>query len=252
MNPSNNGATLDHSETAPLFVRERPRLIHPGMRILVVEDEEKISRFLRDTLEAEYFAVDIAEDGERGSYFARTNEYDLVILDNMLPKKDGMQVCKEIRASGRTMPILVVSVKTDVMDKVELLNAGADDYLAKPFVLEELLARIRALMRRPNSIEADILTVEDLVLDTKNGLVTRSGEDILLTRKEFMLLQYLMRNEGIVLSRGMILEHVWDMSVDIFSNTIESHILSLRKKIKDTGKSRLIQTVSGRGYRIGA
>lgn len=221
------------------------------MRILVIEDEEKIARFLRDAFEAEYFAVDVAEDGERGSFFARTNEYDLIVLDNMLPKKDGLQVCREIRASGKTMPILVLSVKTDAMDKVDLLNAGADDYLAKPFVLEELLARVRALMRRPTTIESDILCVEDVELDTKNGTATRAGKDLNLTRKEFMLLQYLMRNEGIVLSRGMILEHVWDMSVDIFSNTIESHILSLRKKLGDTGKDRLIQTLSGRGYRIG-
>ena len=221
------------------------------MRILVVEDEEKISRFLRDAFEAEFFAVDVAEDGERGSYFARTNEYDIVVLDNMLPKKDGLQVCREIRESGKTMPILVVSVKTDTMDKVDLLNAGADDYLAKPFVLEELLARVRALMRRPAAIESDILTVEDIMLDTKNGTATRDGKDLMLTRKEFMLLQYLMRNEGVVLSRGMILEHVWDMSVDIFSNTIESHILSLRKKLGDMGKERIIQTISGRGYRMG-
>lgn len=221
------------------------------MRVLVVEDEEKISRFLREAFEAEYFAVDVAEDGERGSFFARSNEYDLVVLDNMLPKKDGLQVCKEIRASGRTMPILVVSVKTDAMDKVDLLDAGADDYLAKPFVLEELLARVRALMRRPSSIESDILTVQDVIMDTVNGIVTRNGKELNLTRKEFMLLQYFMRNEGIILSRGMILEHVWDMSVDIFSNTIESHILSLRKKLGDTGKNRLIQTLSGRGYRIG-
>lgn len=221
------------------------------MRILVIEDEEKISHFLRDSFEAEFFAVDIAEDGERGSYFARNNEYDLVVLDNMLPKKDGLQVCEEIRAAGKTMPILVVSVKTDAMDKVDLLNAGADDYLAKPFVLEELLARARALMRRPVSIESDILTVEDITLDTTSGTAKRGDRDLALTRKEYMLLQYLMRNEGIVLSRGMILEHVWDMSVDIFSNTIESHILSLRKKLDDMGRDRLIQTVSGRGYRIG-
>lgn len=221
------------------------------MRILVVEDEEKISRFLRESLEAEFYAVDIAEDGERGSFFARTNDYDLVVLDTMLPKKEGLQVCKEIRASGKTMPILVVSVKTDPMDKVDLLNAGADDYLAKPFVLEELLARVRALMRRPAPIEKDILAVEDVVLDTKNGTATRGDRDLMLTRKEFMLLQYLMRNEGNVVSRGMILEHVWDMSVDIFSNTIESHILSLRKKLDDMGKDRLVQTISGRGYRMG-
>lgn len=221
------------------------------MRILVIEDEARISRFLKESLEAEFFAVDVAEDGEQGSYFARTNDYDLVVLDNMLPKKDGLQVCKEIRASGKTMPILVVSVKTSTFDKVDLLDAGADDYLAKPFVLEELLARIRALMRRPAVIESDILHVEDIELDAKAGTVRRAGHDITLTRKEFMLLQYLMRNEGTVLSRGMILEHVWDMSVDIFSNTIESHILSLRKKLGDTKDDRIIQTISGRGYRMG-
>ncbi|HEY0948259.1 MAG TPA: response regulator transcription factor [Candidatus Paceibacterota bacterium] len=221
------------------------------MRILVVEDEARISRFLKESLEAEFFAVDVAEDGEQGSYFARTNEYDLVVLDNMLPKKDGLQVCKEIRASGKTMPILVVSVKTGTFDKVDLLDAGADDYLAKPFVLEELLARVRALMRRPTVIESDVLRVEDIELDAKAGTVRRSDRDITLTRKEFMLLQYLMRNEGTVLSRGMILEHVWDMSVDIFSNTIESHILSLRKKLGDTKDDRIIQTISGRGYRMG-
>jgi DNA-binding response OmpR family regulator len=222
------------------------------MKILVIEDEEKISRFLHDSLEAEFFSVDIAEDGERGSYYARTNDYDLVILDNMLPKKNGLQVCEEIRESGKTMPILVVSVKTGAMEKVDLLNAGADDYLSKPFVLEELLARVRALMRRPHFIEGDVFTIEDIVLDTKNGSATRATRDLHLTRKEFMLLEYLMRHEGIVVSRGMILEHVWDMSVDIFSNTIESHVLSLRKKLSDMGKERVIQTISGRGYRIGA
>lgn len=222
------------------------------MRILVVEDEERISRFLKESLEAEFFAVDVAEDGEQGSYFARTNDYDLVVLDNMLPKKDGLQVCKEIRASGKTMPILVVSVKTGTFDKVDLLDAGADDYLAKPFVLEELLARVRALMRRPTVIESDVLRVEDIELNAKTGTVRRGDRNISLTRKEFMLLQYLMRNEGTVLSRGMILEHVWDMSVDIFSNTIESHILSLRKKLGDTKDDRIIQTISGRGYRMGA
>lgn len=221
------------------------------MRILVIEDENRIAHFLKESLEAEYFAVDVARDGERGSYFARVNDYDLIVLDNMLPKKNGLQVCEEIRESGKTLPILVVSVKTGARDKVDLLNAGADDYLSKPFILEELLARIRALMRRPTPIEKDVLTVEDVMLDCKTGVVRRGDVDLHLTRKEFMLLEYLMRNKGIILSRGMILEHVWDMSVDIFSNTIESHILSLRKKLNDMGRQRLIQTLSGRGYRIG-
>jgi DNA-binding response OmpR family regulator len=220
------------------------------MRILIVEDEPAISAFLKQSLEAEYFAVDIADDGEKGCYLAQINEYDLVILDNLLPKKEGIAVCRELRASERSMPILVVSVKSDIVRKVDLLNAGADDYLTKPFALEELLARVRALLRRKPQVHSDVLQVGDVLLDTTRLTVKRGNRDIHLTRKEFMLLHYLMQHEGSVLSRGMILEHVWDMSIDIFSNTIESHILSLRKKIDDMGKERLIKTVPGRGYKI--
>lgn len=221
------------------------------MRILIVEDEAAIQAFLKESLEAEYFAVDVASDGERGSYLAHVNDYDLVILDNLLPKKEGMAICRELRASGKTMPILILSVKSETVKKVDLLDAGADDYLTKPFALAELLARVRALLRRKSGIESDVLRVGDISLDVKKFSVKRGTKDIPLTRKEFMLLQYLMQHEGVVLSRAMILEHVWDMSIDIFSKTIESHILALRKKIGDTGKSRLIKTISGRGYRIG-
>jgi DNA-binding response OmpR family regulator len=220
------------------------------MRILVVEDEQKIREFLKESLEAELFAVDAVEDGEQGSRLGRTNDYDLIVLDNMLPRKDGLTVCREIREDGKTMPIIVVSVKNDTVNKVDLLNAGADDYLTKPFALPELMARVRALLRRPHALEEEVLTVGDVTLDVRSGTVTRGDRSITLTRKEFMLLHYLMQNEGSILSRGMMLEHVWDMSVDIFSNTIESHILSLRKKLGDTGSKRLIQTVAGRGYKI--
>jgi two-component system copper resistance phosphate regulon response regulator CusR len=220
------------------------------MKLLVIEDELKISSFLKKSLEAEYFAVDVAEDGERGSHLAQINEYDLIILDNVLPKKEGPEVLREIRASGSTTPVLILSVKSETVKKIDLLNAGADDYLTKPFMLAELLARVRALLRRPARTEEEVVQVGDVILDVKSSKVVRGKKEIFLTRKEFMLLQYLMQNEGTVLSRGMILEHVWDMSVDIFSNTIESHMVSLRKKIELPKHPKLIHTVAGRGYKI--
>ena len=221
------------------------------MRILIVEDRREISAFLLKALTQNFFSVDLAEDGERGSYLARTNEYDLVILDNILSKKTGLQVCQEIRASGKTVPILVMSVKPEPSTKVELLDAGADDYISKPFSLDELLAMIRALLRRPRQLSGEILIFNDLTLDTKAHIVRRANKEIHLTPKEFMLLEYLLRNKGAVLSRSMILEHVWNMDTDPFSNTIESHILSLRRKIDPDGKRKIIQTVPGVGYKIG-
>lgn len=220
------------------------------MRLLVIEDEKEIRNFLKASLQTEMFSVDAAEDGERGLYLAKVNDYDLIILDNILPKKTGLEVCQELRKLGKTMPVIILSIKSDTATKVALLNAGADDYLIKPFSLEELLARIRALLRRPLGIQGEILSVDDLVLDTKKYRLTRGKKEIYLTRKEFMLLEYLMRNQGIVLSRGMILEHVWDMDADPFSNTIEAHILSLRKKVDFEGKKKLIHTFPGRGYKI--
>ena len=221
------------------------------MRILLIEDEKNVVNFLKPNLEACYFAVDVAEDGERGSFMARTNSYDLIILDNVLPKKDGKQTCEEIRAANKIMPIIVLSVIVAANKKIELLNSGADDYITKPFSFKELLAIINALLRRPNKIEGSIMQIDDLVLDTKKNKVTRMGKEILLTKKEFMLLEYMMRNQGIALSRGEILEHVWDMNTDPFSNTIESHILNLRKKITiPKSKKKLIHTLSGKGYKI--
>ena len=223
------------------------------MRILVIEDDTKLQSFIKESLEAELYAVDAASDGETGSYLARTNDYDLIILDLMLPEKDGHEVCEEIRSEGKTMPILVLSAQSDTAHKTNLLNSGADDYLTKPFALTELTARVRALLRRPTAIVGDVLTIGGIVLDTKKSTVHKGDEEIKLSRKEFMLLRYLMQNEGTVLTRGMMLEHVWDMSVDIFSNTIEAHILSLRKKLGDTDKgNQLIQTVPGRGYKMTA
>ncbi len=225
-------------------------LYYLAMRVLVVEDEEGIAKFLKAGLESEYFAVDFANDGEQGSYLARTNDYDIIILDNMLPKKNGAEVCDDIRKDGKNTPIIMLSARAEMSIKVELLNKGADDYLTKPFSLEELLARIRALLRRPSHFSSEILEIDTLVLDTKKHLVTRNGKEIYLTRKEFMLLEYLLRNKGNVVSRGMILEHVWDINVDPFSNTVESHILNIRKKINEGKCKNLIHTVPGIGYKI--
>ena len=221
-----------------------------AMKILVVEDEKEIRNYIKSSLEAECFVVDTAADGERGAYLAKINDYDLITLDNVMPKKTGMEVCKEIRAGGKNTPILILSVKSETTTKVDLLNAGADDYLTKPFSIDELLARIRALLRRPKEIEEDILKIDNLELDINKHIVRRGGKDIYLTRKEFAFLEYLMKNKGNMLSRGMIMEHVWDMSVDPFSNTIEAHIMSLRKKIDQPGMKKLIHTVQGRGYKI--
>ncbi len=219
------------------------------MRVLVVEDDMSIGNFLRSTLEQEHFAVDLATDGERGAYLGKTNDYDLIVLDNVTPKKHGLSVCKDIRASGKQTPILSLSVQSDLATKVALLNAGADDYLTKPFSAHELLARIRAILRRPNAILGEVLTLDDLVLDTRKHTVTRDGMPITLTRKEFMLLAYLVRNQNVAIPRSELLEHVWDLAIDPFSNTIESHIFTLRKKIDRKGKKKLIHTVSGTGYK---
>jgi DNA-binding response OmpR family regulator len=220
------------------------------MRALVIDDEGGVRDILTKHLRSECFAVDSAKDGAEGSYLARTNEYDIVVLDNMMPQKSGVQVCEEIRQTGHTMPILMLSVLGEAKHKIELINAGADDYMIKPFSLDEFMARVRALMRRPRKIEGDSITIGDITLETKQQRVKRDGKSIYLTRKEFMLLEYLMRNQGTVMSRGMIIEHVWDMSSDPFSNTIESHILSLRKKIGEDPRTGLIKTVPGRGYKI--
>jgi DNA-binding response OmpR family regulator len=219
------------------------------MKLLVIEDDSSIRNVLRMSLEASSFAVDTAEDGEEGSYLARTNEYDLIILDNVMPKKLGKKVCQEIRESGKTTPIILLSMKSDVLEKVSVLDAGADDYITKPFSYEELLARIRALTRRPKSITEKVLRIKDIELNIDRHVVLRDGSEIELTKKEFTLLEYLLQNKERVVTRGQIMEHVWDINADPFSNTIESHIVNLRKKIGDSHK-RIIKNIPGRGYKI--
>lgn len=219
------------------------------MKILIIEDDSSIRNVLRMSLEAECFVVDEAEDGDYGSYLARTNDYDIIILDNVLPKKMGKQVCKDIREAGKTMPVLLLSMRSDVLEKIDLLDSGADDYMTKPFSFVELLARIRALTRRPSRLEENILTIRDIVLNKNRHEVEKRGKEINLTKKEFSLLELLIQNKERVVSRGQILEHVWDISADPFSNTIEAHILNLRKKLEDNGRD-LIRNVPGRGYKI--
>ncbi|QQR82746.1 response regulator transcription factor [Candidatus Campbellbacteria bacterium] len=220
------------------------------MKILVIEDEAIIRSVIQSTLQDEFFTVDTARDGEEGAFAAKTNDYDLIILDNMLPKKDGVSVCREIRGCGKSTPILSLSVQGDTSTKVTLLDAGVDDYLTKPFCVDELLARVRALVRRPHRIHNDVYTIDTLSLDSQRHVVKRGKETIPLTRKEFMLLEYLMRNTDYVVTRGMMLEHVWERSIDPFSNTIEAHIVSLRKKIERPGRCKLIHTIPGQGYKL--
>ncbi|MCA9354809.1 MAG: response regulator transcription factor [Candidatus Kaiserbacteria bacterium] len=222
------------------------------MRILIVEDEKKIRDFLKHNLEAACYAVDTCVDGAEGLRTATLNEYDLIILDNVMPNMTGLEVCTELRRSNLRTPILLLSVLSDTDIKVQALNAGADDYLTKPFSLTELLARIRALLRRPPQIEAEVFCYKDLTVDTRKHTVTKDGAEVALTRKEFTLLTYLMRHQGSVLSRGMIMEHVWDMNADPFSNTIETHIASLRRKLCDAETNEYIMTISGCGYKFGA
>jgi two-component system copper resistance phosphate regulon response regulator CusR len=218
------------------------------MKILIAETEKETRRFIKAGLRSECFAVDSAPDGRTGSYLARTNHYDAIILGRYLSEKNGLDICCELRGDNNCAPILILSDRKDVEDKIRLLDAGADDYLAKPFALGELLAKLRALLRRPPKIKSDIVYVEDLSVDFIRGEVRRGGREIYLTRKEYALLKYFLDNRGIALSRSMIMDCVWDMSVDPFSNTIETHILSLRKKIGRSDGKRFIRTIPGRGY----
>ena len=220
------------------------------MRILVVEDQEETAAALKRKLEAECYAVDVKHDGDRGFYKARTNDYDLILLDKGLPGKDGYEICSGLREYKMTTPIMILSVAAEIEDKVSLLNCGADDYLTKPYVWSELAARVKALLRRPQNFEGEKLVVNGLSLDRETCSFTFRKQTKYLTPKELMLLEYLMKNAGKVVSRGMILEHVWDDSVDQFSKSLETHIMNLRKKIDPRNKDVFIRAVPGRGYMV--
>lgn len=218
------------------------------MRILVVEDDPQVASSLKACFEAEAFTVDVASDGEQGLRSAKSVDYDLMILDYVLPELDGMELCRMIREHGKKAPILMLTVRAETPDKVAALDIGADDYLTKPFSVDELRARVRALMRRPQGIMDDTLKIDDLALDVQRQRIMRGEKEVYLTRKEFMLLEYLLRNQGIVLSRQKLLAHVWGSDIDSSSNTIEMHVMSLRKKIDAPARRKLIHTVPGRGY----
>ena len=220
------------------------------MRILLVEDELKVASFIRSALEEHSYAVDVSHDGEEAHNLAESTDYDLVILDIMLPRMDGFQVLRRLRARKPALPVLVLTARGTVEDRVRGLDLGADDYLVKPFALAELTARVRALLRRGVRESAAELRVDDLVLDSARRRVTRAGRLIELSNKEFSLLEYLMRNANHVVTRGMIAEHVWDSSFDSFTNVIDVYISHLRNKVDRNFSRRLIHSVRGVGYRI--
>jgi heavy metal response regulator len=218
------------------------------MRILVVEDEKKVASFIKRGLEEENFAVDLAYDGEEGLFMAEANPYDLILMDIMLPKMDGLAVIKELRGKGVVAPVLCLTAKDKVEDIVAGLDSGSDDYLTKPFAFAELVARVRALLRRGAQDRGAEIRFADLRLDPVAHKVWRSGKEIELTAKEYALLEYFMRNPNQTLTRTMIAEHVWDYTFDSFTNIIDVYVNYLRKKVDRDFDKKLIHTVRGIGY----
>ena len=221
------------------------------MRILIIEDEAKMASFLERGLKEEHYTVDIAHDGEKGWEYAMTTDYDLLIVDWMLPKMSGIELCSKFRKEGKTVPVLILTAKDSVEDKIKGLDQGADDYLTKPFSFEELLARIRALLRRPTHLtDKTVLECANLKLDLIKRQAWADEQEISLSQKEFSLLEFLMRHAGEVVSRTAIAEHVWDLHFDPMSNTIDVYINFLRKKIGETPSKSKIETIRGTGYRL--
>jgi heavy metal response regulator len=220
------------------------------MRVLIVEDEKRVAQFLKKGFQEESYLVDLAADGERGLAMALTQEYDAIILDIMLPKRNGLDVLQEIRRMKIVTPVLILSARGAVDDRVEGLNLGADDFLPKPFAFSEVLARLRSIIRRQTSSEdrSSLLTLGDLHVDLLSREVTRAGKPITLTNKEFQLLEYLLRNKGRVLTRVILTEHLWDMNFDSETNIVDVVINRLRRKIDDEFPTPLIHTVRGVGY----
>ncbi len=220
------------------------------MRVLVVEDEFRIAAFLQKGLQEKHYVVDLAYDGEEALDLVALTAYDLIVLDLLLPKRDGLSVCREIRQRGLRTPILMLTAKDTVDDRVLGLDSGADDYLVKPFAFKELLARLRALTRRPPVLENSVLQVADLTLDTRTQEVRRAGRLIELTAKEYLLLEYLLRHPRQVLSRSLIADHLWNYDAASGSNAVDVYIYNLRRKLDDAPGLKLIHTMRGAGYKL--
>ena len=219
------------------------------MRILVVEDNKKLAGYLKKALEHKSYSVDLVYDGENGEQQARHEQYDVIILDIMLPKQDGITVCRNLRADNVNTPIIMLTARGELDDKIAGLDSGADDYLLKPFELNELLARVRALLRRPSEKSTEALVGQDIILDNSKYTATKNNAAISLTLKEYAVLEYLLRHKGIVVTREQILDHCWDHSFDSFSNVVDVYIKQLRKKLDDQGEM-YIKTVRGVGYQF--
>jgi heavy metal response regulator len=220
------------------------------MRLLLVEDQAKVARFIQRGLEEEHYAVDVATRGEDALVLLDVTPYDLVILDIMLPGMDGMQVCRELRRDGNSVPVLMLTARDSLEDKVSGLDVGADDYVTKPFAFPEFLARVRALLRRQEDVKTAEIKVNDLILNTATHEVARDGQPIELASKEYAVLEYLMRRAGQVVTRTMILEAVWDYDFDPGSNVVDVYIRYLRRKIDDPYPVKLLETIRGSGYRL--
>ena len=220
------------------------------MKILVVEDEHLIANALKKGLEQEHYTVDVAFDGVEGLDLASSGDYDIILLDLMLPKIDGLEICRQLRNSQNNVPILILTAKSQLEDKIKGLNCGADDYLTKPFAFEELLARIRALTRRPQNTATETLTVGDLSLNLSTYEVIRQNKRISLSSKEYSLLECLMRHSNKILNKDQLIQHVWSYESNILPNTVEVYIRNLRQKIDKNYKIKLIKTIRGFGYKI--
>ena len=220
------------------------------MRVLIIEDEHKIANALKRVFQQEHYAVDVCYDGEEGLAMGTNQPYDIMIIDLGLPKKDGLEVIKELRQQSVHTPVIVLTAKGSTSEKVVGLDAGADDYILKPFAMDEVLARVRALLRRPADQQTTVLEAEDLTLNTTTYEVKRGGKVIPLTSKEFSLLEYLLRNKGRPLSKDEIIGHVWDYDADVLPNTVEVYIRYLRQKIDDPFDKPIVHTARGFGYSV--